>query len=65
MCSQGCKHWEVSQEIVNGNVNQVCKDCGKIVIMPGIMSNVMDWMRERPEYRSKLHYIETVYSRTL
>jgi hypothetical protein len=65
MCKGNCKHWLVSTEIIDGNVIQTCKDCKNQVIMPGIMSNVMEWMKARPEYATKVHYIEKVYSRTI
>jgi hypothetical protein len=63
MCSQGCKHWLVSSKVIDGKVIQTCVDCSRQIIQPSTMQGIMDWMRERPKYHSRLHYIEKVYSR--
>ncbi len=65
MCKDGCRHWEVSSEVINGKVIQTCKDCGKQIEMPGTISEVIKYMKGNPEHKTRLEYINKYYSRVI
>lgn len=65
MCKNGCRHWKVSSEVINGKVIQTCKDCGKQVEMPGNIFAVIDYMKQDKKYETRLEYINKYYSRVI
>jgi hypothetical protein len=65
MCREGCNHWFVSEEIIDGQVIETCKDCGKSKKVPGTMTAVMNYMRSKKEFKSRVDYINKFYSRVM
>ena len=65
MCS--CKKLLVSSDLTNhGIVEQRCKECGAIRQVPGTMTAVLDYIRQKESiYRHSLNFIETYYSRIM
>lgn len=65
MCNLGCKHWEVGSIVVGGLAIQKCKECGKEVKIPATINSVIAYMETKPEYRTRLEYINKFYSRVI
>jgi hypothetical protein len=62
-----CNHYQVSNDLThNGIVDQTCKDCGKTTQLPGTMSAVIKYMRQKPsKYRHALNMVETYHSKVM